>query len=185
MLTSMTVRQHIVDQVVCPRARCEIVVENHLDASTAPEVPDLLTFRSEAGGQHLIIDIDEIEFLDASGLGVLVGASNRIRSVGGFLHLMCTTRLLKIFQVTGLSSVFGLPTPVSESVLAPAFGASGREDGLSSFPARRSHHDAPCTGVPQPADTERLGLRSSRSGSGEAPLERHSTRQPILHRLAP
>jgi anti-sigma B factor antagonist len=64
-----------------------------------------------------VIDVENVEFLDSTGVGVLVGALKKVRSGGGTLDIVCTQpRLLKIFDITGLDKVFGLHTSVSEAV---------------------------------------------------------------------
>ena len=48
-----------------------------------------------------------VEFLDSTGLGVLVGGLKKVRAHDGSLDLVCTQdRLLKIFRITGLAKVF-------------------------------------------------------------------------------
>jgi anti-sigma B factor antagonist len=59
------------------------------------------------GAPRIVCDLDGVEFLDSTGLGVLVGALKRLRGVGGELILACgQERLLKIFRITGLDRVF-------------------------------------------------------------------------------
>ena len=61
--------------------------------------------------------MENVEFLDSTGVGVLVGALKKVRSAGGTLDIVCTQpRLLKIFDITGLDKVFGLHTSVAEAV---------------------------------------------------------------------
>ncbi len=51
--------------------------------------------------------MEAVEFLDSTGLGVLVGGLKKVRAHDGSLHLVCTQdRLLKIFRITGLAKVF-------------------------------------------------------------------------------
>jgi len=72
-----------------------------------------------ADGRHnIIIDMEAVEFLDSTGLGVLVGGLKKVRAHDGSLELVCTQdRLLKIFRITGLAKVFAIHgTP--ESALA-------------------------------------------------------------------
>ncbi len=53
--------------------------------------------------------MEEVEFLDSTGLGVLVGGLKKVRAHDGSLHLVCTQeRLLKIFRITGLAKVFAI-----------------------------------------------------------------------------
>ena len=93
-------------------ARCEIDIDGVIDIAAATELRDILVNTIDEGTVHLTIDIDDVEFPDASGLGVLVGASRRIRAAGGSLSLICSNdRLLQIFRITGLAKSFGLPLP--------------------------------------------------------------------------
>ena len=51
--------------------------------------------------------MEQVEFLDSTGLGVLVGGLKKVRAHEGSLDLVCTQeRLLKIFTITGLAKVF-------------------------------------------------------------------------------
>ena len=53
--------------------------------------------------------MEEVEFLDSTGLGVLVGGLKKVRAHDGSLQLVCTQeRLLKIFRITGLAKVFAI-----------------------------------------------------------------------------
>ena len=59
------------------------------------------------GNLALVIDMESVEFLDSTGLGVLVGGLKKVRAHDGSLELICTQdRLLKIFRITGLAKVF-------------------------------------------------------------------------------
>jgi anti-sigma B factor antagonist len=61
-----------------------------------------------AGGvYHIVVDMERVEFLDSTGLGVLVGGLKKVRAHDGSLQLICNQeRLLKIFRITGLAKVF-------------------------------------------------------------------------------
>lgn len=62
-----------------------------------------------AGDGHLVIDLDAVDFLDSTGLGVLVGALKRQRAAGGGFALVCAhERVLRTLRVTGLDRVFPL-----------------------------------------------------------------------------
>ena len=51
------------------------------------------------------------------GLGVLVGAVRRARSADGDVRLVCTnSRILKVFDVTGLDEVFIIESTVDDAV---------------------------------------------------------------------
>ena len=51
--------------------------------------------------------MEKVDFLDSTGLGVLVGGLKKVRAHDGSMRLICTQeRLLKIFRITGLAKVF-------------------------------------------------------------------------------
>jgi anti-sigma B factor antagonist len=67
-----------------------------------------------------VVDLDGVDFLDSTGLGVLVGALKRVKGdEGGVLHLVCNqARIRKVFEVTGLTKVFSLFDSVDDAVAA-------------------------------------------------------------------
>nr|MBA2558396.1 STAS domain-containing protein [Propionibacteriales bacterium] len=78
-----------------------------IDVYTAPKLRDRLVELIDAGHYQLVIDLEQVDFLDSTGLGVLVGALKRVRGHQGSLRIVCTQeRLLKIFRITGLTKVF-------------------------------------------------------------------------------
>ena len=84
-----------------------IEVGGEIDVYTAPKLRDKITELVGDGVYHLIIDMEGVEFLDSTGLGVLVGGLKKVRAHNGSLQLICTQeRLLKIFRITGLAKVF-------------------------------------------------------------------------------
>jgi anti-sigma B factor antagonist len=84
-------------------------VAGEIDVYTAPQLRERLIELVESGARRVVVDLGRVEFLDSTGLGVLVGALKRLRGVGGELSLVCAQeRLLKIFRITGLDRVFTL-----------------------------------------------------------------------------
>jgi anti-sigma B factor antagonist len=98
-----------------------IEVGGEIDVYTAPRLREAIVAAVEAGHSRLIIDVRKVDFLDSTGLGVLVGALKRVRADGGSLDIVCTQeRILKIFQITGLDKVFGLHESVDAARTAQA-----------------------------------------------------------------
>nr|WP_281364595.1 STAS domain-containing protein [Nocardioides marinus] len=84
-----------------------VTVGGEIDVYTAPKLRDKITELVAAGVYDLVIDMEAVEFLDSTGLGVLVGGLKKVRAHDGSLQLVCTQdRLLKIFRITGLAKVF-------------------------------------------------------------------------------
>ena len=86
-----------------------VAVGGEIDVYTAPKLRDKITELVAAGNYDILVDMEEVEFLDSTGLGVLVGGLKKVRAHDGSLELVCNQdRLLKIFRITGLDSVFDI-----------------------------------------------------------------------------
>lgn len=98
-----------------------IAASGEIDVATAAELRDQLTRLIADDHRQLVVDLEGVDFIDSTGLGVLVGAVRRARSADGDLRLVCTnSRLLKVFDVTGLGAVFTIATSVDEAIASPA-----------------------------------------------------------------
>ena len=96
-----------------------IEVGGEVDVYTAPKLRESIVTAVDEGHNRLIVDVEQVDFLDSTGLGVLVGSLKRVRAEGGSLDIVCThERILKIFDITGLDKVFGLHASVDEAIAA-------------------------------------------------------------------
>ena len=94
-------------------------VGGEIDIYTAPRLRELLIDLVSKNNYQLIVNMDKVEFLDSTGLGVLVGGLKRVRAHDGSLDLVCTQeRILKIFRITGLTQVFGIHETVNQAIAA-------------------------------------------------------------------
>src|SRR6201989_1572992 len=96
-----------------------IAVSGEIDVYTAPKLRERLISLVESGSYQLIVDMEGVEFLDSTGLGVLVGGLKRVRAHDGWIDLVCTqSRMLRIFRITGLNRVFSIYDTVADAVAA-------------------------------------------------------------------
>lgn len=101
------------------REHTVLEVGGEIDVYTAPQLRERLIELVEGGQQHIVVDMEQVEFLDSTGLGVLVGGLKRVRAQDGSLRLVCgQERILKIFRITGLEKVFAIYPSVEEAVAA-------------------------------------------------------------------
>jgi anti-sigma B factor antagonist len=101
--------------------RTVLEVGGEIDVYTAPSLRTKIISLVDDGTKVLIVDLTHVEFLDSTGLGVLVGALKRLRGIGGELAIVCDQeRLLKIFRITGLDRVFTLHSSVESAAGASA-----------------------------------------------------------------
>jgi anti-sigma B factor antagonist len=103
-------------------AHTVLEVAGEIDVYTAPKLREKLIELVNEGSYHLVVDLEKVDFLDSTGLGVLVGGLKRVRNHDGSLELVCTQdKILKIFRITGLTKVF----PIYDSVEDAIAGSGG------------------------------------------------------------
>ena len=80
-----------------------------LDLATAPTIRAALGEATEKGSQRLIVDLTQLEFLDSTGLGVLIGAHRRAAEHGGSFRLIVKDGpISRLLNITGLIGVFAV-----------------------------------------------------------------------------
>lgn len=97
-----------------------VEVSGEIDLHTASMLREQLVALLDAGGHHLIVDLEKVDFMDSTGLNVLIGALERVHAQGGSLSLVCTQEnIIKIFRITGLAKVFTIHPDLAEATAAP------------------------------------------------------------------
>ena len=96
-------------------------VSGEIDVYTAPKLREKLIELVSEGTYDMVVNLEGVDFLDSTGLGVLVGALKRVKAHDGSLSIVCTQdKILKIFKITGLTKVFPIHSSVDEAVGADA-----------------------------------------------------------------
>ena len=96
-----------------------VSVTGEVDVSTAPRLRQQLVETATSGHERVVVDLSAVDFLDSTGLGVLVSGLKRFRTLGGDLLLVCpNARIAKVFEITGLTKVFSMRSSVEEAVKA-------------------------------------------------------------------
>ena len=90
--------------------------EGELDVYTAPWLRARFREIIGQGGTHLIVDLSEISFIDAAGLGSLVGALKAARVAHGELRLVGQPALARLLEITGLRHALPLFTSTEAAV---------------------------------------------------------------------
>jgi anti-sigma B factor antagonist len=94
-----------------------LTVSGEIDIATAPSLRERLHGLLADDKHQLVVDLDDVGFLDSTALGVLVGVLKRARSEGGEVRIVCTQpRVRKVFEITRLDSAFDLFDSVDEAV---------------------------------------------------------------------
>jgi anti-sigma B factor antagonist len=95
--------EHVDDETTVLSASGEVHV------STAPELSDRLNQAIGEGSTRLVLDFSGVEFIDSTGLSVLLNALRRITRRQGALSVVCTNpTVLRLFEITRLDSTFDI-----------------------------------------------------------------------------
>lgn len=98
-----------------------VAVEGEVDIATAPQLRQMLADLGDRGQKRVIIDLSRTDFLDSTGLGVLVAALTRYRKNDGDLILVCPKRPIRqVFEITRLDSVFTIFDSLADALAAPS-----------------------------------------------------------------
>jgi len=90
-----------------------IGLTGELDVSTLPTLNDLLNKAINQNHVHLALDLDGITVLDDAALGILLGASSRIRINGGRMSVVCSNpKIADYLKRTQLDLIIPLATSV-------------------------------------------------------------------------
>lgn len=91
-----------------------LTVTGEIDMATAPRFRQRLLAVIGAEAQNVVIDLSGVDFIDSTGLGVLMGGAKRVRSAGGDIRLVMTgSRLADLIELTRLDRVVDVFDSVS------------------------------------------------------------------------
>ena len=85
-----------------------------LDLYTAPRLREAMVEVLAGRNDPFVVtlDLSDLDFIDSSGLGVLIAVLKRLRHIGGNLVLRAPSRsLCRLLDLTGLDKVFTLEQP--------------------------------------------------------------------------
>jgi anti-sigma B factor antagonist len=88
-------------------------VKGDVDIYTAPRLRERIIQLADDGQHQIVVDLQGVEFMDSTGLSVLVAGLKRLKENDGVLALVVTREpVLRILTITGLDRVF----PIYEDV---------------------------------------------------------------------
>ena len=84
----------------------ETVIElaGRLDTTTAPALDK--TIHEELGDtQHLILDLQGLEYISSAGLRVLLGAQKKMQKIGSMKVVNVCEPVMEVFEMTGFADI--------------------------------------------------------------------------------
>ena len=94
-------------------------VGGEIDLYTAPQLEGELSELTAVGARRIAVDLTGATFIDSTVLGVLLKALTLLDTGGGELVLVANDRrILKVFEITGLTRVFRIEPTLTAAVAA-------------------------------------------------------------------
>ncbi|MGX7895971.1 STAS domain-containing protein [Tsuneonella sp. HG222] len=85
--------------------RIEVPFER-LDAAASPDMRRLLASARHHGQQRVLLDLSRVQFIDSTGLGVLVSMLKQMAPGGRIAVVGAGGAPTRLFQITGLDKLF-------------------------------------------------------------------------------
>jgi anti-sigma B factor antagonist len=86
-----------------------ITVAGEIHVSTAPRFSLLLDDAIGRGKTAVVLDLSAVEFIDSTGLSVLLNGLRRVTRQRGRMALVCTNpTVLRLFEITRLDATFDI-----------------------------------------------------------------------------
>jgi anti-anti-sigma factor len=83
-----------------------------MDAFSEPVFRKVLTKNIEEGPPHLILDLSKIDFIDSSGLGVLVQLAKKAQTANGSFQIVTNPRVTQTVKLVRLEQFLSLQPSV-------------------------------------------------------------------------
>jgi anti-sigma B factor antagonist len=100
-----------------------INVRGEIHMSTAPGLSRGLSEAIDAGHTAIVLDLSEVEFIDSTGLSVLLSGLRQVTAQYGRMALVCANpTVLRLFEITSLDKtfdIFGGRSAACEHVVKP------------------------------------------------------------------
>jgi anti-sigma B factor antagonist len=86
-----------------------IRVRGEIHVSTAPEFTQRLSSAIESGKTAMVLDMSGVEFIDSTGLSVLLNGLRLVTQMHGRMAIVCANpTVLRLFQITSLDETFDI-----------------------------------------------------------------------------
>ena len=97
---------------------CVVRLGGELDLYNAPQVRQALTDACAESPARVIVDLSEVDFIDSTGLGVLIEGRTQLGNRRAFLLAAPGLETRRALEISGLDRHFTVHESVSEALLA-------------------------------------------------------------------
>jgi len=97
--------------------RAVVHVSGEIDLATCPQLRDVLTALVHRGVYQIVVDLQQVTFMDSSGIGVLISVYRRIREHGGSLRLFApSAKVWRVLELTRVTTLLPICTTLEEAM---------------------------------------------------------------------
>jgi anti-sigma B factor antagonist len=94
-------------------------VTGEVDLYNAGELKDALQTILQAGQNRMVLRLDNVPYMDSTGIGVLLSTAPLARKAGGDLKIAgISAGVMKVFQITNLTKFFQIHTDEDAAIQA-------------------------------------------------------------------
>jgi anti-sigma B factor antagonist len=102
-----------------------VAVGGELDLGSSPRLRDAAVRQLLAGDREVVLDLTGVEFIDSTGLGVIVAVLKRARTLGADLRLVIgRQRVLAPFRITGVDALLPIHDDLDAALAAASAARS-------------------------------------------------------------
>jgi len=92
-------------------------LRGELDTFTAARAKSAMRSLATEGYRHLVLNLHWLDFIDSTGLSVLIGALRDARELGGSIRLVAPVHhIRKIFEITRLTYAFPIDASIEDAL---------------------------------------------------------------------
>ena len=85
--------------------RTILALVGRLDTNTSVQLEDCANELFSAGKNHILVDMDECEFVSSAGLRIIVAMQKHVMSNGSLAFCNVKTEVMDVFDMTGFSKL--------------------------------------------------------------------------------
>ena len=87
-----------------------ITVGGECDMNAAPSLSVAVEAAFRHGASTIVVDLNEVTFIDSTAIGILLAARERLRRSGGTFEVVCSVpAVVRVPGIVGVEAVAGVP----------------------------------------------------------------------------
>ena len=103
------IEMNLVTSIMEENTKVGLIVSGEIDAYTAPKLKEALLPLTKVSGKTVEVDLDQVGYMDSTGLGVFISALKSTKKSDAHLRLIHVhDRVMRLFKITGLDEIIDI-----------------------------------------------------------------------------